>query len=63
MSELKPELAEAVVQFRARNGLNQEQFAQMCRVTKQTISNLEAQRKPVSKITEAKVLQVMADHS
>lgn len=52
-------LANEIINFRARYDLTQEQFAQMCRITKQTISNVETGKRAVSKITEAKITQVI----
>ena len=52
-------LAEAIVRYRARHDLNQEEFANLCKVTKQTIWAIENGRASITKLTRAKILNVL----
>ena len=54
------ELAHKCILFRARNRLNQASFAEMCGVSRITISHIESGKK-VSKITETKVRMAIGE--
>lgn len=51
-------LADAIVRYRARHDLNQDEFAELCGLTKQTIWAIENGRASITKLTRAKILNV-----
>ena len=52
-------LAERIVEYRARERLNQTEFANKVGVTTMTISNIENGRQDPSRLTIAKIEQVI----
>lgn len=54
------DLADRIVAFRAKYDLNQEQFAVACGLTKQTINAIESGKRNITKLTLAKINQVLA---
>lgn len=53
------ELVDAIVRYRARHNLNQEDFGKLCGVTKQTIWAIENGRASITQLTHAKILNVI----
>ena len=49
------ELARRIILFRAKYGLTQEEFAELCNVSRITIHGIEAGRENISKVTRAKI--------
>lgn len=56
-------LADKIVRYRAKHDLNQEEFARKCGLTKQTIGAIESGRHGITKLTEAKIIQVIEAES
>ena len=52
-------LSNEIVRYRAKHDLNQEEFAQRCNLTKQTIGAIESGRHGVTKLTKAKIMRVI----
>lgn len=59
MNEHAQSLPDMIVQYRARHNLNQTEFAQKCGLTKQTIGAIESGRHGITKLTRAKIMQVI----
>lgn len=55
------ELAKRIVRYRAINRLSQADMARRCYVTKQTIWAIENGRQNPTKLTEAKIEEVLKD--
>ena len=53
------DLAERIVRYRAKHNLSQVEFASICKVTGQTISNIERGAQEPSKLTLAKILNTI----
>lgn len=53
------ELPDMIVRYRAKHSLNQEEFAKRCGLTKQTIGAIESGRHGITRLTRAKILQVL----
>lgn len=53
-------LADAIIAYRARNGLNQTEFAALCGLTKPTIGAIESGRHGVTRVTKVKILNVIS---
>ena len=58
MLELK-ELADQIIRYRAEHDLNQQEFAERCGLTKQTIGAIESGLHGITKLTQAKILRVI----
>lgn len=56
--ELK-DLSQKIVCFRAKNNINQEEFASRCHLTQQTICNIENEKQKPTKLTKQKILNVI----
>lgn len=54
-------LTEMIVRYRAKYDLNQEEFAKRCGLTKQTIGSIESGRHGITKLTRAKIMQVLEE--
>lgn len=52
-------LSDQIIQYRARHNLNQQEFAELCSLTKQTIGAIESGRHGITKLTRAKILRVI----
>ena len=52
-------LADQIVRYRAEHDLNQQEFAEMCGLTKQTIGAIESGLHGITKLTRAKILRVI----
>lgn len=52
-------LSEKIVSYRAKHNLSQIEFASLCKVTGQTISNIERGVQDPSKLTLAKILDII----
>ena len=59
LSDQFQSLANRIVRYRAKHDLNQDQFARECGLTKQTIGAIESGRHGITKLTEAKIVQVL----
>lgn len=57
----RSELARIMIEFRAKYDLSQSELAKMCRLTPQTIWNLENQKGGCTKLTMAKILNVIRE--
>lgn len=55
------ELAKRIIRYRAINRLSQGDMARRCYVTKQTIWAIENDRQNPTKVTEAKIEEVLKD--
>lgn len=53
------ELSDLIVRYRAKHDLNQEEFAQRCGLTKQTIGAIESGLHGITKLTKAKIMMVL----
>jgi DNA-binding XRE family transcriptional regulator len=53
------DLSRKIICYRAENNLNQEQFAEKCNLTQQTICNIENGKQKPSKITLQKILNII----
>ena len=53
------ELSRKIICYRAEHNLNQEQFAKQCKLTTQTVCNIENQKQTPSKITIQKILNLI----
>ena len=58
MTDLK-ELADQIIRYRAEHDLNQQEFAERCGLTKQTIGAIESGLHGITKLTKAKILRVI----
>ena len=54
-------LSDAIVNYRAKHNLNQEEFAHRCSLTKQTIGAIESGRHGITKLTRAKIMRVIEE--
>ena len=52
-------LSNDILMYRAKNNISQQEMANRCRVTKQTIFNIEHGLQDPTKLTEAKVRLVI----
>lgn len=52
-------LSDLIINYRAKHDLNQEEFAQRCGLTKQTIGAIESGRHGITKLTRAKIMRVI----
>lgn len=52
-------LADQIVRYRAEHDLNQQEFAERCGLTKQTIGAIESGLHGITKLTRAKILRVI----
>lgn len=52
-------LSEKIISYRAKHDLSQIEFADLCKVTAQTISNIERGVQDPSKLTLAKILNII----
>ena len=52
-------LSDMIINYRAKHDLNQEEFAQRCGLTKQTIGAIESGRHGITKLTRAKIMRVI----
>lgn len=52
-------LAEKIIRYRAEHDLNQQEFAEKCGLTKQTIGAIESGLHGITKLTKAKILRVV----
>ena len=52
-------LPDMIINYRAKHNLNQEEFAQRCNLTKQTIGAIESGRHGITKLTKAKIMRVI----
>lgn len=59
MNESIANLSEMIVRYRAKHNLNQDEFAIRCGLTKQTIGAIESGRHGITKLTRAKILNVI----
>ena len=59
MNEHVQSLPDMIVQYRAKYNLNQAEFAERCKLTKQTIGAIESGRHGITKLTRAKIMQVI----
>lgn len=56
------ELSSKILQYRAKHNISQEEFAKRCKVTKQTIWEIESgKRKHVTALTETKIKNVLKE--
>lgn len=53
------ELIDKILDYRAKYDLSQIEFAKLCKVTTQTISNIECGRQNPTKFTLRKILNVI----
>lgn len=53
------DLAKRMIRYRALNRISQGEMARRCYVTKQTIWAIENGRKNITKLTEAKIEEVL----
>lgn len=60
MPELR-DLADQIVRYRAKYNLNQQQFAERCGLTKQTIGAIESGLHGVTKLTKAKIMRIIEE--
>ena len=54
-------LSDRIVRYRAKHDLNQDEFARRCGLTKQTIGAIESGRHGVTKLTKAKIVQILEE--
>lgn len=54
-------LAEKMVQYRAQENISQGELARRCKVSTQTVNNIENGLQSPSKLTEAKILLVIKE--
>lgn len=59
MEDRLESLTEQIVRYRAKYDLNQDEFAKRCGLTKQTIGAIESGRHGITKLTRAKIMQVL----
>lgn len=59
MGEKLFKLDEWIVRYRAKYNLTQAEFAKLCGVTTQTIGAIEAGRHGTTRLTQAKIIQVL----
>lgn len=52
-------LADKMLSYRAKNDLSQAEFAKMCKLTVQTICNVENGVQKPSKLTRQKILNII----
>lgn len=52
-------LPDLIVRYRAKYDLTQAEFAKLCGVTTQTIGAIEAGRHGTTRLTQAKIIQVL----
>lgn len=52
-------LSDMIINYRAKHDLNQDEFARMCNLTKQTIGAIESGRHGITKLTRAKIMRVI----
>lgn len=52
-------LADEILRYRAQNNISQEEMAKRCKVTKQTIFNIEHEAQEPTRLTEAKIRLVL----
>ena len=52
-------LADMIVEYRAKYDLSQAEFAERCKLTKQTIGAIESGLHGNTKLTKAKIMQVI----
>ena len=55
------ELAKDIIQYRAKNNMSQEKFAELVGVAKTTIYGIEAGKTTATKLTEAKIRLVIGE--
>lgn len=55
------ELSKKMVDYRAEQNISQAELAKKCKLTQQTICNVENQKQRPSKITLQKILKVIGD--
>lgn len=55
------ELSKKMVDYRAEQNISQVELAKKCKLTQQTICNVENQKQRPSKITLQKILKVIGD--
>ncbi len=53
------ELRERILQFRAKNDLSQQEFAYMCKVSRQTIFMIEKYNINITSLTRSKIELVL----
>lgn len=58
MADLR-ELADQIIRYRAEHDLNQQEFAERCGLTKQTIGAIESGLHGVTKLTKAKIMRII----
>lgn len=59
LKELALSLSERIVRYRAKHNLSQQEFADTCKLTKQTIGAIESGRHGITKLTRAKIMNVL----
>lgn len=52
-------LSDMIVYYRAKHNISQEEFAQRCNLTKQTVGAIESGRHGITKLTRAKIMRVI----
>lgn len=53
------ELRSKIITYRAKNNLTQKRFAKICKLTTQTICNVENGNQNPSRLTKAKILDAI----
>ena len=53
-------LSQEILMYRAKNNISQAEMANRCRVTKQTIFNIEHELQDPTKLTETKIRLVLS---
>lgn len=61
MADLR-ELADQIIRYRAEHDLNQQEFAERCGLTKQTIGAIESGLHGVTKLTKAKIMRIIENY-
>ena len=59
---LEQSLSDQIVHYRARHNLSQQEFAQRCGLTKQTIGAIESGLHGITKLTKAKIMLVISEN-
>ena len=55
------ELSNKIIDYRAKNNISQLDFAKLCKISQQTVCNIENCKQKPSKITLTKIIKIIGE--